>query len=86
MNENLFAKLQEAARTRFKCEKCGYNVAVVDRIAVSGAGLSRFFDVQNRRLITVSCTRCGYTDVFNERAITGKSFSLSDVVDLFFGG
>ena len=83
---SLFEELRRAAQTRFRCSKCGHGQAHVDRVAVSGAGLSRFFDVQNRRLITVSCTRCGFTELFNERAVTGRSFSASDVLDWFFGG
>lgn len=83
---SLFDALKEAARTNFKCAKCGHDQAAVDRIATTGAGLSKMLDIQNRRLITVSCTHCGYTELFNERAVTNRSFSLGDVVDFFFGG
>lgn len=86
MNGSLFQQLKAAAQHRFRCSKCSHRQAAVDRIAVTGAGLSRFLDIQNRRLITVSCTRCGFTEVYNERAITGKSYSTGDIIDFILGG
>nr|WP_251342362.1 zinc ribbon domain-containing protein [Haloplanus sp. GDY1] len=60
------------------CPKCGHTDADVDDIATTGVGLSRLFDVQNRRYRAVSCTRCGYTEFYKGR-------SPSEVVDLFIG-
>jgi predicted nucleic-acid-binding Zn-ribbon protein len=60
------------------CPKCGHTDAEVDDIATTGAGLSRLFDIQNRRYRAVSCTRCGYTEFYKGRRP-------SEVVDLFIG-
>jgi hypothetical protein len=60
------------------CPKCGHGDAEVDDIATTGDGLSRLFDIQNRRFEAVSCTRCGYTEFYRGRRP-------SEVLDLFIG-
>jgi hypothetical protein len=60
------------------CPKCGHTEAEVDDIATTGNGLSRLFDVQNRRFRAVSCARCGYTEFYRGR-------SPDEIVDLFIG-
>lgn len=41
------------------CPKCGQEDAEVDEIAATGTGLTKLFDVQNRRFRVVTCTNCG---------------------------
>ena len=60
------------------CPKCGHTETEVDDIATTGTGLSKFFDVQNRRFRVVSCTSCGYAELY-------KGGHTSDLVDLFLG-
>jgi predicted nucleic-acid-binding Zn-ribbon protein len=60
------------------CPKCGHTDAEVDDIATTGDGMSRLFDVQNRRYKAVSCTRCGYTEFYKGRRP-------NEVIDLFIG-
>lgn len=60
------------------CPKCGHTEAEVDTVATTGDGVSRMFDIQNRRFRAVSCTRCGYTEFY-------KGASPDVVVDLFIG-
>lgn len=60
------------------CPKCGHREAETDGIAVTGAGLSRYVDYQNREFTVVSCIECGYSE-FYRRTGTG------DLIDLFFG-
>ncbi|WP_226012459.1 zinc ribbon domain-containing protein [Halomicrobium salinisoli] len=61
------------------CPKCGHDDAEVDNIAVTGGGFSKLFDVQNRGFRTVSCTNCGYTELYKSDA------GSSDLVDVFLG-
>lgn len=61
------------------CPKCGHDQAQVDQIATTGDGLSRLFDVQNRRFQVVSCTRCGYCEFY-------AAGDADVIVDLFLGG
>lgn len=60
------------------CPKCGNAETEVDSIATSGTGLSKIFDVQNRRFQVVSCTNCGYSELY-------KGGDTSDMIDLFLG-
>jgi predicted nucleic-acid-binding Zn-ribbon protein len=48
------------------------DLAHVERLAMSGTGLSRFFEIQAYRYAFVSCPTCGYTEVFNLRILEGR--------------
>ena len=61
------------------CPKCGHTEAEVDEISTTGSGLSKLFDIQNRGFQTVSCTNCGFTELY--KSDTGAS----DLVDVFLG-
>lgn len=60
------------------CPKCGHTETEVDKIATSGTGLSKLFDVQNRRFRVISCTHCGYAELY-------KRDSRGNLADLFLG-
>lgn len=59
------------------CPKCGHREAETDGIAVTGDGLSRYPDYQNREFTVVSCAECGYSELYRG---TGSG----DLIDLFF--
>lgn len=56
----------------FVCAKCGDLGAEVERLSMSGTGLSRLFEIQPYRYAFVSCLNCGYTEVYNLRTLDGK--------------
>jgi predicted nucleic-acid-binding Zn-ribbon protein len=56
----------------FSCARCGHRGAHVERLAMTGTGLSALLEVQKYRYAFVSCTDCGYTEVFNLRMLEGK--------------
>lgn len=58
------------------CPKCGGTET--DEIATSGTGLTKLFDVQNRRFIVVSCAECGYAELY-------KGQSANNAIDFFVG-
>lgn len=60
------------------CPKCGHDEAEVDEVATTGTGPSRLFDVQNRRFTVVSCTNCGYSELYR-----GQDADV--ILDLFLG-
>ncbi|APW97446.1 nucleic acid-binding protein [Halobiforma lacisalsi AJ5] len=60
------------------CPKCGHEETEMDEISTTGSGLSRIFDIQNRRFVVVSCTNCGYSELY-------RSQSSGEIVDLFLG-
>lgn len=77
--------MQEQLAQKFTCPKCNKTGGVTDKFAATGTGFARFFDVQNKRFITVSCSNCGYTEVYNERVLKNKT-DMGDVLDFIFGG
>ncbi len=63
------------------CEKCGNRKAVVDEIRTTGKGFTRFFNIQNRKFHTVSCSKCGYTEFYT----MGKASGASNILDFITG-
>jgi hypothetical protein len=43
-------------------------------------------DWQRNRYYFVSCSHCGYTEVYDATVLDGKGDSLRDIIDLIFGG
>ena len=62
----------------YKCMKCDSIEFVEGKIRATDSGISRFLNLQNNLFITVSCAKCGYTELYKRK--TGK---LGTVVDLF---
>lgn len=73
MNEN-------RAMTQYVCPKCGNQHYEADRFQATGGNFARIFDVQNKRFTTVSCTQCGYTELY--RAMGDGTM---DVIDFLLG-
>jgi len=47
-------------------------------IRTTGSGITRFLNVQNQKYNTVSCTKCGYTELYR---LDGGG--LGNILDLF---
>ena len=60
------------------CPKCGGTATETDEIATSGTGLTKLFDVQNRKFVVVSCAECGYSELY-------KGQSTGNAIDFFVG-
>lgn len=76
---NLDRRLSES----FICSKCGGRGAHVERLAMSGTGLSRLFEVQHHRYAFVSCRNCGYTEVYNLRTLAGRD-DIGTLLEILF--
>jgi predicted nucleic-acid-binding Zn-ribbon protein len=66
------AKVDDLLAEKFVCEKCGERGGKTERLAMSGTGISRLFEVQHHRYAFVSCHNCGYTEIYNLRTLEGK--------------
>lgn len=64
----------------WKCQKCDNREFEKGQFAATGGGVSRFFNVQNKKFTTVTCTQCKYTEIY----MTDTS-TLANVFD-FLGG
>ncbi|MDE0118418.1 MAG: zinc ribbon domain-containing protein [Bdellovibrionales bacterium] len=64
----------------WRCPKCNHHDFEVGQFAATGGGLSRFFNVQNKRFSTVSCKRCYFTEIYKTTAS-----KLTNIFDFLIG-
>lgn len=76
--------LESAIGERFVCAKCRHQEVYIKRIATTGTGFSRMFDIEHNVFLACSCTRCGYTELYNPEILEGKD-NLGTILDLIFG-
>lgn len=62
----------------WECTKCHNYEFETDQFAATGGGLTKIFDIQNKKFTTVSCTRCGYTEIYK-----AETNSLENIFDFF---
>ena len=67
----------------FQCGHCSHHGAKVERLAMTGTGISRFLEIQHHRYAFASCLNCGYTEVFNLRILEGKD-NLGKFLEILF--
>ena len=63
----------------FSCPECGGNNAETGAIRTTGAGLTRFLNLQNQRFSYISCTACGFCKFFKGKP-SGKLGNLLDIL------
>ncbi|MBO8157266.1 MAG: hypothetical protein H0Z32_12485 [Bacillaceae bacterium] len=63
------------------CIKCGSMDAGTKEVSMTGAGLSKLFDVQHNQFTVVYCKNCGYSEFYNKDSSTA-----GNIFDFFFGG
>ena len=49
---------------QYVCPKCGGMHNEHDQFQATGGNFAKIFDVQNKKFITISCTQCGYTELY----------------------
>ncbi len=63
------------------CPKCQNDNFEQGQFQATGGTLSKLFDVQTEKFQTISCTKCGYTEIYKRVSGTGEN-----VIDFLFGG
>jgi len=63
---------------KWYCPKCANQSFETDQFQAAGGWFAKMFDVQNKRFTTVSCTQCGYTELYKT-----TTSSLANVFDFF---
>ncbi len=58
------------------CPKCGNDEFEKDQFQATGGDLSKIFDIQNKKFYTLSCTQCGYTELY--KGVTGAAMNILD--------
>jgi len=77
------ASVEQQLCEAFVCAKCRHHGGHVERLAMSGTGLSRLFEIQPYRYAYVSCMNCGYTEVYNLKTLEGKD-NLGTILEILF--
>ena len=55
------------------CPKCGNSESETDQFQATGGDFAKVFDIQNKKFITVSCTQCGYTELYKKTTSAGMN-------------
>jgi predicted nucleic-acid-binding Zn-ribbon protein len=58
-------------RNQFRCAKCGCTGYETDQFQATGGSFAKLFDVQNKKFFTVTCTNCGYTELYKGQGSQG---------------
>ena len=72
--------VSEQDRSSRGCPKCDHSETYVGTISTTGGGLSKMFDIQTNQFKVVSCTQCGYSELYRD-----DTPGTSDIVDIFLG-
>lgn len=72
--------VSEQDRDSRGCPKCDHSETDVGTISTTGGGLSKMFDIQTNQFKVVSCTQCGYSELYRD-----DTPGTSDIVDIFLG-
>ena len=62
----------------WQCPKCNNRSFEKDQFAATGGGLTKFFNIQNKKFTTVICSQCRYTEIYQT-----DSSTLGNVLDFF---
>lgn len=64
---------QDIQPHQYVCPKCGNHTYTTDSFQATGGDFAKLFNVQNKKFITVSCTVCGYTELYAAKTSTGMN-------------
>lgn len=79
--------IEQTIINNYRCSKCGNADCRVREVAMSGTGLSKIFDIEHNHFLFVSCTHCGFVEVYDPDVLRGhKSGTLGTIMDILFGG
>ena len=57
----------------YQCVKCGCQEFESDQFQATGGNVAKIFDIQNKRFTTVSCKKCGYTELYKSNTDAGMN-------------
>jgi len=65
---------------KYTCPKCHNNEFEKDQFQATGGTFAKLFEIQNKKFMTVTCTKCGYTEIYKN-----TSNDLENVLDFLIG-
>ena len=67
----IFKEVLIMEKKQFVCPKCGNTSYESDQFQATGGNFAKLFDVQNKKFVTISCTRCGFTELYKSETDAG---------------
>jgi predicted nucleic-acid-binding Zn-ribbon protein len=61
-------------RKNYQCPKCSNTSYETGEIRATGGFWTKFFNIQNKRFATITCTRCKYTEFYQRTTSKGENF------------
>lgn len=58
--------MENIKKTQYTCTKCGNKEFTSSKISTTGSTLTKIFNVQNKKFIAVSCSKCGFTELYKK--------------------
>ncbi|MCU9816434.1 zinc ribbon domain-containing protein [Paraclostridium sp. AKS73] len=58
-------------KKQYVCPKCSNTSYESDQFQATGGNFAKIFDIQNKKFITISCTKCGYTELYKSNISDG---------------
>lgn len=90
-NENVYDQqydhlsIEDMIHNKFKCSKCRHRECHIKEVSMSGTGLSKLLDINYNHYLFVSCSNCGFVEIYNPDILIGhKSGKLGTILDLIF--
>jgi hypothetical protein len=80
INKNRGKGGADMEKMQFVCPKCGCHEFVQDQFQATGGTMAKLFDIQNKKFITISCEKCGYTEIYRAETSTG-----ANILDFLIG-
>lgn len=62
----------------WQCPKCKNKEFEMGQLAGTGGFFSKFFNIQNQKFTTVTCTKCHYTEMYK-----GETSMIGNILDFF---
>lgn len=87
VTNNEVLSVNDTIINHFKCKRCNNAECIIKELAMTGTGVSKLFDIQHNHFLFVSCTNCGFVEIYNPSILNGKkSGQLGTIMDILFGG
>ena len=58
-------------KKQYVCPKCNGHQFESDQFQATGSNFAKIFDIQNKKFTTISCARCGYTELYKTTSSSG---------------
>ena len=63
--------MENRDKIQYQCPKCGCGQYESDQFQATGGNFAKLFDIQNKKFITVSCSSCGFTELYKSETSEG---------------